>query len=329
MNPTITPPVRFSRLVLKVNAFLLVALLLLGAFMTLVAYKQGWFVHQTTIHFLTPNALGINKGMPVKLYGVTVGSVSDMDIAYNGVEVRLAIMSEYLARIPKGSQARFARESGVIGAGVISIVPKSGGGPPLQAGERIDFEATRGIAEIVDDLRRQTVPVFNELKQVLSDMGRSKDDVTAAISALRKEIEAVPETHKALRQLLGNANRAVSDINRQAAATLKAAERAMDTTERAARGVEVAVPMLAGKLATSLDSLDAATGQLRKTGEEAQDTLRRARPILERGETAAREAGDVIGAAKRVWPLSDSFKEDAEKMLPIDSFEARSSSAGQ
>lgn len=321
MSPTITPPVRFSRLVLKVNAFLLVALLLLGAFMGLVAYKQGWFAKQTTIHFLTPNALGINKGMPVKLYGVTVGSVSEMDIAYNGVDVRLAIMSEHFGRIPKGSQARFTREAGVIGAGVINIVPKPGGGPAMEPGERIDFEATRGIAEIIDDLRKQTTPVFNELKQVLSDMGKSKDDVTSAISALRNEIDTLPETHQALRQLLGNADRAVSAIGRQATATLKAAERAADTTERAARGVEVAVPMLAGKLATSLDSLDAATGQLRKTGEEAQDTLRRVRPILERGETAAREAGDVIGAAKRVWPLSDSFKEDGNRMLPIDSFE--------
>ena len=321
MSPTIAPPVRFSRLVLKVNAFLLVALLLLGAFMGLVAYKQGWFVHQTTIHFLTPNALGINKGMPVKLYGVTVGSVSEMDIAYSGVDVRLAIMSEHLARIPKGSQARFAREAGVIGAGVINIVPKAGGGPPLEAGERIDFEASRGIAEMFDDFRKQAGPAFNELKQVLSDMRRSKEDVTAALSALRVEIDSLPETHKALRQLLGTTDRAVADVSRQAAATLRAAERAVETAERAARGVEVAVPLLAGKLATSLDSLDAATGQLRKTGEEAQDTLRRARPILERSETAAREAGDVIGAAKRVWPLSDSFKENGEKMLPIDSFE--------
>jgi hypothetical protein len=63
MSETFVPPVRFSRLLLKVNAFLLVALLLVAAFMGLVDYKQGWFVHQTVIHFLTPNALGINKGL--------------------------------------------------------------------------------------------------------------------------------------------------------------------------------------------------------------------------------------------------------------------------
>ena len=46
MSDTFSPPVRFARLVLKVNAFLLVALVLVAAFLGLVAYKQGWFVKQ-------------------------------------------------------------------------------------------------------------------------------------------------------------------------------------------------------------------------------------------------------------------------------------------
>jgi hypothetical protein len=44
---------------------------------------------------------------------------------------------------------------------------------------------------------------------------------------------------------------------------------------------------------------------------------------MEHSEVAAREAGDVLGAAKRVWPLSDSFTETVERELPIDSFDAR------
>ena len=87
MREAFVPPVRFSRLVLKVNTFLLGGLLLVLAFLGLVAYKQGWFVPQTTLHFVTPNALGISRGMPVKLYGFTVGSVSEMRLALDGVEV--------------------------------------------------------------------------------------------------------------------------------------------------------------------------------------------------------------------------------------------------
>ena len=52
-------------------------------------------------------------------------------------------------------------------------------------------------------------------------------------------------------------------------------------------------------------------------------SLRNTRPLLDHSETAAREAGDVLTAAKRIWPLSDSFKESSDGMLPIDSFEAQ------
>jgi len=315
MSATFVPPTRFSRLLLKVNAFLLIALLLVAAFIGLVAYKQGWFVHQTQIHFVTANALGLTKGMPVKLYGFTVGSVSGMELSEEGVDVRLSIMSEYMHRIPKGSLAKHSREAGVVGAAVIDIVPGNPG-PPLAQGERIDFQPSRSIAEYIDDIRRQAVPAFNELKRVLTDFKGSGGDIAASLTSLRKEIEALPETHRELRKLLVSAERAAADFNKQSNATLQ-------STERAVASIERAVPELTTKLGSAIESIDGAAQQLRATGEEAQGTIQRARPMLERGDAVARDAGDVFNAAKRVWPLSDSFTETVERELPIDSFDAR------
>jgi phospholipid/cholesterol/gamma-HCH transport system substrate-binding protein len=301
------PPGRFSRLVLKVNVFLLTALVLVAAFLGLVAYKQGWFVHQSHLHFVTTNALGINKGMPVKLHGFTIGSVSDMQLAEGGVDVKLSVVSEYLRHIPQGSHARHAREAGVIGASVIDIIPGEGT-LALAEGAQIDFEPARGVSEIIDDFRRQAMPAVNEVKQAMSQIGRSGQDLTEILAALRKEVEQLPATHRAIRKLVEEATQATTDLNAQAGATLAA-------TERVAGTVEHAVPRL-------VDSIDAAAAQLKKTGEEAQVTLKSARPLLDHGEAAAREAGDVLSAAKRIWPLSDSFKDAADGTLPIDSFEA-------
>jgi len=309
------PPGRFSGLVLKVNAFLLIALILVAAFMGLVAYKQGWFVHQSPIHFVTPNALGLNKGMPVKLHGFTVGSVSDMQLAPGGVDVRLLIGSEYLVRIPQDSHAKHAREAGFIGASVIDIIPGTAE-RALAEGAQISFEPARGISEIIDDFRRQAIPAFNEVKQAMSQVGRSGEDVTEILASLRQEVEQLPATHRAIRKLVQEAAQATSDLSRQAESTMQAVERVAGTMERA-------VPEVSEKLATGIGSIDAAATQLKKTGEEAQLTLRNTRPLLDHGETAAREAGDVLTAAKRMWPLSDSFKESSDGMLPIDSFEAQ------
>jgi ABC-type transporter Mla subunit MlaD len=315
------PPGRFSRLVLKVNVFLLIALVLVGAFMALVAYKQGWFVHQSPLHFVTPNALGINKGMPVKLFGLTIGQVSDLRLTDGGVDVRLSIVSEYLRRIPQGSFARHARESGVIGTAVIDIVPGKGT-MPLMEGALINFEPARGISEIIDDFRRQAVPAFNEIKQAMAHVGRSGEDITEILAALRKEVEQLPATHRAVRELVQQTAVATTTLTAQAGATLAA-------TERLARTLDQSVPPLTTKLASGIDSVDAAAAQLKRTGEEAQATLKSARPLLDHGEAAAREAGDVLSAAKRVWPLSDSFKDTSDGMLPIDSFEAQAKGRGR
>jgi len=308
------PPGRFSRLVLKVNAFLLIALVLAAAFMGLVAYKQGWFIHQSPLFFVTPNALGLNKGMPVKLHGFTIGSVSDMRLVDGGVEVKLSIGSANLPRIPQGSYARHAREAGVIGASVIDIIPGKGR-LPLAEGAQIHFEPARGIAEIIDDLRRQAIPALNEVKQAMSQVGRTGEDVTQILAGLRREVAELPATHRAVRKLVEEAAQATSDVSLQAGATLESVERVADRLDRT-------VPMLSEKLATSIDSINAAAAQLRTTGEEAQVTLKSTRPLLDRGESAARDAGEVITAAKRIWPLSDSFKDTTDGMLPIDSFEA-------
>lgn len=322
------PPGRFARLALKVNAFLLIALFLAVAFIGLVAYKQGWFLHQSPIHFLTPNALGLNKGMPVKLYGFTIGSVADMQLANGGVDVKLSIMSDYLNRIPQDSHARHAREAGVIGAAVIDIIPGNAT-QPLAEGEFIRFEPARGISEIVDDFRRQAIPAFNEVKQAMTQVGKAGQDVTQILSGLRREVEQLPATHRGVRKLLEEATYATSELTYQTTSTL-------DAVERVALTVDRTVPVLSEKLVSSIESIDAAAGQLRKTGEEAQSTLKSAQytlksaqPMLDRGESAAREAGDVLTAAKRIWPLSDTFKDSTDGMLPIDSFEAQGKGAAR
>lgn len=308
------PTKRFAGIVAKVNAFLLIALLLVIAFLGLVAYKQGWFVHQSPIHFVTGNALGINKGMPVKLHGFTIGSVSDMELAPGGVDVRLQIGSEYLPRIPQDSRAKYARESGLVGAGVIDILPGKAD-VAIAEGAQVTFEPARGINEIVDDFRRQAIPAFNEVKAAMSQVGHAGEDVTQILANLRKEVEQLPATHRAIRKLVEEAAEATTNVSKQATATLSA-------VEKVTRTVDKTIPDVSEKLVNSLQSIDAAAVQAKKTGEEVQLTLRAARPLVEHSEVAAREAGDVLGAAKRVWPLSDSFKETSDGMLPIDSFEA-------
>jgi ABC-type transporter Mla subunit MlaD len=209
----------------------------------------------------------------------------------------------------------------VVGASSIEILPAKSG-PPLEQGDRIGFERSRSLSEIIDEIRRPTVPAFHEMRQVLSQLNRSSEDVSVLLAALRAEAERLPATHQALNELLKNGARTTAEVGREATATLGAARRASESAQRATDQIGQAVPELAAKLSSTLESIDSAAGQLRRTGQEAQDVLKRTQPVVERGETALREAGEVIGAAKRVWPLSGSFEQPAEAALAIDSFDA-------
>ncbi|MBV8032361.1 MAG: MCE family protein [Betaproteobacteria bacterium] len=318
MSESIVPPSRFPGLAAKVRAFVIVAVLLPASFMALVAYKQGWLTPHTRVHFVAANALGISKGMPVKLHGFVVGSVTDMRLSQGGVDVELSINSEHVPSIPKDSRARLSRESGVVGAASIDVLPGSAS-EALAEGDRLGFEPSRGLSEIIDDLRRQMAPAFQELRQVLAQMNRSGEAMPAMMKKLQAEAEKLPETHDAVRKFLHDADRAVAQVGDAA----KSADRTAQSARGAVEHVDAQIPALASKLATTLDSLGAASAQLRQTGEEAREALRAARPAIDRSESAVREAGEVVGAVKRVWPISDQFRDAPERTLPIDSAEGR------
>ncbi len=318
MSEPFVPPTRFPGLVARVNLFLALAAALAAGFLGLVAYKQGWLVPHSRVHFVAENALGIAKGMPVRLHGFVVGSVEDLDLEFGDVDVTLSIDTRHLSQIPKDSRARLARESGVVGAASIDIIPGKAQ-VPLAAGERLAYEPSRGLAEIIDDLRKQVTPAFNELRQVLAQMKGSGEGMADTVKILQDQTKRLPETHEALRQVLRDADRTLVEV-RQAA---KSADAAAQSARLAVEHVDRNVQPLASKLSTTLDSLGSAAGELRQTGEEARVTLRSARPALERSETAAREASEVLTAAKRIWPISGSVAKSPDPVLPIDSFETR------
>ena len=106
MQEDLARPRRFAGIGRKVSVFLLSAVLGVIGVILLVGYKQGIFVRHTLVHFYAADAFGINKGTSVRLFGLPVGSVSDLDISDRGVRVELSLISDYTPRIPKSTRAR-------------------------------------------------------------------------------------------------------------------------------------------------------------------------------------------------------------------------------
>ena len=311
-------PRRFRGIRKQVSAFLLTALVGFAGLLGLIAYKQGMFVAQTYIYFHAPDATGISKGMAVRLYGVPVGAVKDVEFAdRGGVRVRLGIASDYIPRLPRGSQARVTRE-GYVGAASIQIVTGAAGADrtPVAEGEEIRFIAQKGLTDMLDEVRQQMTPAFQELRRAAAEMSDPNGDFRRSVRSLRALIEQLPEGTREMRRLVRDTDRSIVSIGRQTENTLSIVARVATQTEEQ-------LPLLTGKLAVTLDSLNATSVQLREVLQEAPELVRNGGELVRGGGELVRDTQELTAAARRTWLLRDYVDASTDmRTLPLDSFES-------
>ena len=309
-------PKRFVGIGRKVSLFFLSAVLGVIGVILLVGYKQGVFVRHTTIHFYAADAFGINKGMAVRLFGLPVGSVSNLDISDRGVKVELSIINDYTPRVPKSSRARLVRE-GYVGAATIQIVPgEPGHSPqPVAEGDEIEFVPARGVAEMVEDLRTQLTPVLNDLRRMIVDLNQPNSDFRKSLAGANAVFQQLPETNREMRKTLQDTDN-----------TLRQAETTFASLGRVSSQLERELPLLTAKMATTLDSMSETSAQIRdaarKNGDALHEVLVQMPGLVREGSDLVREGQDVVGAARNSWLLRDNIEAKAMRSLPVDSFES-------
>jgi len=323
----LVPPRRFRGIRRQVNTFLLTALVGFAAVLGLVAYKQGMFVQHTNVYFHAPDASGINRGMAVRLHGVPVGAVKDLELADRGVRVRMAINSAHIPRLPRGAQARLTRE-GYVGAASIQIFPGTAATDrtPVAEGDEIRFVAQKGMADMLDEVRQQMTPAFQELRRAAAEMADPNSDFRRSVSAMRQLVEELPPATRELRQLLHTANRTAVTLDRQADAVGRQAQETLAIVSRVGAQAESHLPALSAKLAGTLDSINATSNQVRETTRANGDALRELltqAPELVRGSgELVRDTQELTQAARRTWLLRDYIEPSQMRTLPVDSFES-------
>ncbi|HEX2334370.1 MAG TPA: MlaD family protein [Burkholderiales bacterium] len=321
------PPRRFRGIRSRVNTFLLTAVIGFAGLLGLIAYKQGMFLQHTNVYFHAPDATGINKGTAVRLHGVPVGSVRDIELAERGVRVRMGINSEYISRLPRGAQARLTRE-GYVGAASIQILPGTSttDRSAVAEGDEIRFIAQKGMADMLDEVRQQLTPAFAELRKVASEMADPNSDFRRSVSALRTTLEELPPATRELRELVREADSTMVTLGRQAESVGSRGEAALEAVARIGAQASEHLPVLAAKLAGTLDSLDAAAAEVRETaranGDALHELLTQAPELMRGSGELVRDTRDLTAAARRSWLLRDYVEPSQMRTLPVDSFES-------
>ncbi|HET7765054.1 MAG TPA: MlaD family protein [Burkholderiales bacterium] len=315
-------PRRFVGIGRQVSVFLLAAVFGVVGVILLVGYKQGIFVRHTRIYFHAADAFGISKGTSVRLLGLPVGSVSDLDISDRGVKVELSLISDYTPRIPKTSRARLVRE-GYVGAATIQLVP--GGEPghalqPVVDGDEIEYVPPRGVVELVEEFKTQLTPVINDLRKILVDLNQPNSEFRRSMAGASAVLQQLPDTNRETRRMLHDTD-----------AMVRQAESTFASLGRVSGALEHEVPVLTGKLESTLDNFAETSTQIRdaarKNGDALHEILVQMPGLVREGGELVRDGQDVVGAARNSWLLRDNIEVRSMHSLPVDSFESTGAGA--
>ena len=143
---------------------------------------------------------------------------------------------------------------------------------------------------------------------------------------MRELIEELPAANRELRQLVRDADRTMITLGRQADSVGRQAEATLTILSRVGAQTEEHLPVLAGKLGGTLDSLNAAATQVRETtrtnGEALRELLTQAPELMRGSGELVRDTQELTTAARRTWLLRDYIEPSEMRTLPVDSFES-------
>jgi phospholipid/cholesterol/gamma-HCH transport system substrate-binding protein len=295
-----------------------------------IAWKQELFVSRTPVYAFTDSALGITKGMPVKVFGLTVGSVAGVEIvpgqpgAKGRVRMRMDINSEFLQHITRDSRAKLMREA-IVGQSLIEIVPGALQSRPVARNEVIAFERGKTLGELSEELNKALEPVLAQVKEVMGDLRNPDGNVQKSMSQVSVLLQELPETNRKLQSVMdgatrtfGRAEQLIGSADKAMSAAAGKAESALGEIEKTAGAIGAAAPGILLKIDAAAESLARTSESARRLTEGAAQRM----PVLiEDGASMVRNAGEVIDGAKQAWPLRNFVEQPAVRTLPIDTQE--------
>jgi phospholipid/cholesterol/gamma-HCH transport system substrate-binding protein len=197
---------------LKIGIMAVAALLIAATLIVALGGEGGFFWQRYNLKAKFTNAAGVQRGSPVRVAGVTVGAVTDMQFAGSEVDMVLEVREDMQERIRTTSRATIGSVS-LLGEGAVDITPTTTGqpipawgyvpsdAPPAQLAD-VTAQANKGITELtalITDVRagKGTVGKLMTDEQLYADL----QQFTAAA---RQVTEGLSSGKGTLGQLLNN-----------------------------------------------------------------------------------------------------------------------------
>ena len=154
---------------LKIGIVSLFALVITTFFIFLLSGEGGFFWERYAIKAVFPNVAGLKPGAPVRVAGVEVGSVEDVQFMGDRVEVTMEVGDEHQPRITSRSMATLGSVS-LLGEGAIDITADSQGTPIPEWG----YVPSGAMAPTINDVASRANEGIEGITALLSDLRAGK-----------------------------------------------------------------------------------------------------------------------------------------------------------
>lgn len=304
---------RFRGLFVKVAIFVLLAVIGISLNLLFAGIKKGFFTPKSSIYFITDTGQDIKVGMPVKLSGFKIGTVSKLELDDKAqAQAEMRIENRYLALLKEDAVVSLKKE-GVIGDGILEASRGSEDKKTLKAGATIQFERGGGLEQIANDLRDRLYPALDEINKLLKDVNDPKGDVRQTLGNLRQFSAEMKGTRARIDHLLGQVDESVVNEVRPA----------LQSVKQSAKNAEEMVGKLNQELPGMIRKVDASLENMRKSSETIKSAIDNSAPQLTGfvGETRGlvSDTRNIMDAASTSWPLKNMIQVPEQGLVKMDS----------
>jgi phospholipid/cholesterol/gamma-HCH transport system substrate-binding protein len=186
---------------MRVGFLVAAALFLLMVFVFFIGSEQRVFARKNTYEVRLENVTGLAQGNPVRMSGVTIGTIRDIrlprDPQQRQVEIEIMVDRRFEERIRSDSRVRLKKLGLLTGDSYIDVTPGTPRFPILEPGSNIPSQRQTDVEALItsgEDLVENFVTISYSLKNILQRIDRGE--------GLLGEITTAPETRQRLTDTL-------------------------------------------------------------------------------------------------------------------------------
>lgn len=199
---------KFRHMEKIVGFFMLAGILILLITIIFMGREQRWFEQKFYLRTVFNSGKGLNRGMDVKINGLTVGNVTHIYFNNeNKIEVKFTVFSEYIDKIRQNSYV--FREAPLIGSGFLNITLGTRRGSPVGNNAYLYSQDSTIVQDLIDrdEIQKEKSAmdkIMRNINQLTLQLSSSRGPLFGTLDNLRTLTGKLANNRGSLGALLGD-----------------------------------------------------------------------------------------------------------------------------